>query len=347
MCTSAFDCCISNQQTLRFYLQELGSLLNEHFGLHRRTNVSQTVPSEQADKVKSTETEWREKASDVERTTQKRLERYAVQNEKAAGVERRGDIEDTGTDQESDDGVTGVGCECKNGSCLYQFRPEAIDVHREMVRDMEKDEKEMYVMETLQTIGGENTRGGKRKRVRYGYSFEGKIVCRRVYRYIFDIGDRTLRNIMCHITKNGRVPRVHGNKGRKPPRALQDDDVRYCVDFLVSYADLHGMRMTAGPRGRDEKAPVYLPAGLTKQVMHTKYLEACVVSGRRSMQLTSFKALWNQYAPHIKISSQKDDVCHRCETIRKKIVDSVTEQAKLEASRELQTHIKVCISALF
>lgn len=44
--------------------------------------------------------------------------------------------------------------------------------------------------------------------------------------------------------------------------------------------------------------------------------------------------------PHIRISTPRDDVCQKCERLRKKIVDARTEEEKLSAVREFQNHIE-------
>ena len=267
----------------------------------------------------------------------------AVGNTSVDGEERFGsDYEDHSSqgDEEEEQGLE-VRCDCSKVNCSLNFDRDRVEAHILSLREMQRDEKEMYIMGALQTIGGENTRGGKRKRMRFAYSYEGKKVCRRVFRYIFDIGHRTLKSIIKHINENGRVPRTHGNKGKKPKHALVYDDIRYCVDFLNSFAEIYGLPMPAAPRGREEEAPVYLPASMTKQEIHKKYIEACEVTNRRAMKLTAFQDTWRQCLPHIKISSPRDDVCQRCETIRKQIVDAVTEEEKIEGSRILQLHIQV------
>lgn len=74
-------------------------------------------------------------------------------------------------------------------------------------------------------------RGGKRKRVDIVYTFHGKKVCQRVYRYIYDIGQNlnNNKNILEYLKEDGPVPRVHGKKGRKAHNAHRFMDIMIAV----------------------------------------------------------------------------------------------------------------------
>ncbi|WAR08783.1 hypothetical protein MAR_018741 [Mya arenaria] len=56
-------------------------------------------------------------------------------------------------------------------------------------------------------------------------------------------------------------------------------------------------------------------------------------AGTRKLGITSFKG--------IRISGPRDDVCQTCELLRKKIVDAVLEQDKLDASSAFLEHVEV------
>ena len=44
--------------------------------------------------------------------------------------------------------------------------------------------------------------------------------------------------------------------------------------------------------------------------------------------------------PHIRISSPRDDVCQKCERLRKEIADARTEEEKLKTVTDFEEHIK-------
>jgi hypothetical protein len=232
------------------------------------------------------------------------------------------------------------GCKCQT-NCLEQFQEGIIKDHILSLRELEKGEKEMYIMGALQKVCTDDTRKGKRQRIRYRFVHDGRTICRPSFLYINDIGSKALRNLQKHMDMHGTVPRVHGNTGRKPHHALKYDDVRYCVDWLIWYASVNGLPMPAAPRGQDGEAPIMLPSALTKKELHQIYLQRCIEAGVRHLGLTSFKDVWKNCVPHIRIMTPKDDVCQKCEILRKKVADSVSEAEKLQSATLLREHVQV------
>jgi hypothetical protein len=82
-----------------------------------------------------------------------------------------------------------------------------------------------------------------------------------------------------------------------------------------------------------------LPSSNTKIGIHAQFIQSTQDTEIRAMGLTSFKNIWQKCCPHIKICTPRQDVCHICEKLRKKIIDAVTEAEKLEASDEFRQHV--------
>ena len=51
--------------------------------------------------------------------------------------------------------------------------------------------------------------------------------------------------------------RQHGNRGRKPKHSINFDDVQRVVNFVLGYAEEHGLPKPAAPRGRDDEPPIF------------------------------------------------------------------------------------------
>ena len=321
-----------------FVIQELETFYTDHFG-GSATNDTQSSVNDTDDHEADTavDQEWPDDDDQVERDTTRIEERIDTYLDGDDTVED--DANNSGNESPVSDG-NGRRCSCKV-DCVDQFDKETVSSHILGLKEMDKNEKEMYIMGSLQKVANEETRRGKRKRVRYLFRFEGKAVCRKLFCFIFDVGHKTLRGIQEHMNKNGIVPRVHGNAGKKPHHAIKYREVRHLVDFLIRYADLYGLPMPAAPRGRDEDPPIYLPSSLTKTELHKSYVAACQDTDTRALKITSYKDIWRHCVPHIRISSPKDDVCQKCEMTRKAIADAVSENDKLEAATTLRTHIEV------
>ncbi|XP_052256720.1 flagellar attachment zone protein 1-like isoform X4 [Dreissena polymorpha] len=208
------------------------------------------------------------------------------------------------TESESDDMTK---CSCKR-HCLEQFTKSDIEDHILSMQDLDKHEKEMFILESIEQSTPTRTRTGIRKRIRYRFMFDGKVVCRPIFCYLNGIGKKSLSSIQAHVNKNGFVPRVHGNRGRKPHNALQYNDIEYCVDFLIRYVESHGQPMTAEPKSQEKEIPILLPAGLTKVIVHREYEKACQESKRRVLGIGSFRSVWRSCIPHVKISNPKEEM---------------------------------------
>jgi hypothetical protein len=234
------------------------------------------------------------------------------------------------------------GCSCKK-NCLQSF--DIDDVYQQILslREMSKDEKEMYVMGSLNRAGADQneSRYGARKRVRYVYKFQGSSVCQEAFEVVFDIKHRVLENLISHIHKNGVVPRIHGNAGRSPHNSLKLENIKPAVDFILNYSDDYGLPQPAAPRGRDDDPPIYLPASTKKLAVYELYRQGCesMEPTPRILGNSSFKDIWAKCCPRIKISNPQDDVCRTCKTARNLVSSARTEDDKLAATSAYHDHL--------
>ena len=165
------------------------------------------------------------------------------------------------------------------------------------------------------------------------------MTCRRTFHLCNDIGTSALKGIMLHMLEHGVMPRNHGNMGRRPKHALCFDDAQRVVAYILNCAEREGIPLPAAPRGRDNIPPTYLPASTTKLDLFQDYQQNCA-SDIRSVKLTAFKSIWSSCVPHIRIASPRDDVCAICENLRKRVVDAIEEDDKLEATDAFGDHIR-------
>lgn len=134
---------------------------------------------------------------------------------------------------------------------------------------MEKDVKDAYVMGSINTATSPFTRKGSRSRNSYHFSFKHETICRSAFQSLFDVGKTSLSNILKHYSEKGAVPRQHGNQGRKPKHAVNFDNVQRVVNFILGYAEEHGLPQPAAPRGRDDEPSIFLPCDSSKKGIHS------------------------------------------------------------------------------
>lgn len=59
------------------------------------------------------------------------------------------------------------------------------------------------------------------------------------------------------------------------------------------------------------------------------------------MELSTFKSIWIQCVPHIKIASPRTDVCPKCESLRCNVIGAVSEEEKLIALDNYKRHVEI------
>ena len=296
-------------------------LLTEHFGQVAVAESTTNSDSEREDNFESNE------CTSPDSLIEKRISELATLHDDG---ESDDDTEIAESNVECQDFNLQFTCNCLK-NCFTTFSDIEINDNIFSMREMSKVEKEMFVMGLLQkgTFGQITQRKTERKRARFSYSFRGETICRDAFLTIFDLSNKVLSNIITHMNKNGVTQRVHGNKDRKPTHALKFIEIENAVKFIRNYADEFGIPQPAAPSGSDGIPPIYLPASDTKRAIHNKYYESCAECNIRPLKISSFEDAWLKCVPHIRISSPRDDVCQKCERLRKEIADARTEDEKL------------------
>lgn len=287
---------------------------------------------------------------DMNETEEERVYRLSQSFEFSQNNDQDGDDNDDNGDEEEDSIRTvkekvnrGCGCHFK---CYEKFQIKEIIDHIFTMRELNKDEKEMYIMGKLKSKSTGYDLIDKKRR-RYMYNYDDREICKHAFLLIHDIGEKRLKNIAYHLKKNGPIPRSHGNKGRKPNHALKFDDIKKVVNFVLRYGEENGLPLPAVPHANDfPETPILLPASTTKTDIHSIYKTACEESHGRAVELSTFKGIWLTCTPHIKIASPRSDVCSKCEKLRCKVTAAVTEEEKSRALDEFKCHIEVSKSII-
>lgn len=233
------------------------------------------------------------------------------------------------------------GCKYEK-QCFDNFSTQEIVDHIYSIRVLEKSEKEVMIMTTLNHFGFRPKPKCPRKRVKYMYTFRSQQICRSAFQIVYDVKEHTLDSLQKHVQTHGATPRIHGNKGRKAPNAIKFDEILNVVQYLQNYATQNGIPQPAGPRGGGPEPQVYLPCSDTKEAIHKQYTEDCGMTGLRALGLASFKDVWLKCTPHIKISNPRTDVCHLCEKHRNAIIrEAFGDAEKLEATINFPDHLQM------
>lgn len=312
------------EQTLSF--QEVTELYDDHFGRSVTSHADENV----ADPANTNGNELEYEEVGVEENL---IEQFLSTNESAlAAVES--------VNLEANEQITSrPNCNCQK-DCLSLFCESEVKEHIYSLRELEKSEKEFFIMGILNRLGCLHNPGTDGKLPRLEYKFRGTTVCKDAFCLLFDIGNFTLRALISHIRNNGLVKREHGNKGKRPHNALTYDDILRVVNYIRNKAEEVGLPMAAAPRGSDGLPPTYLPAAMTKSAMHAEYVACCAEEDVRVLKYSTFTETWRACCPNIKIASPRDDVCSKCELYRKQIIDARSECDKISSCAAFSRHIE-------
>ena len=228
-------------------------------------------------------------------------------------------------------------------NCFRKFDEADVEVNVLHMKELERPESDLIILGLLESGRHETALshkpGEKRQRQRFRYSFQGVEICVAAFRTLYDISEKRLKNLRKHLHEHGVTARVHGNRGRRPPNALEFADVKNCLDFIKRHADVYGIPHPAPLRGRDDVPPVFLPAHQTYKEVHAEFVALCKSEGWRAIAESTFHSIWHQCLPHIRFMTPRMDVCAVCEDLPRKVVSAAGEADKLTACRNLEEHI--------
>ncbi|XP_052284865.1 uncharacterized protein LOC127881174 isoform X2 [Dreissena polymorpha] len=233
------------------------------------------------------------------------------------------------------------GCCCLK-NCQKHFSYDQIRSSVLNMQEMSRDENGQFLMGILSNgfVCTETTKlGNKRQREKRSFAIHGKNVCKSTFMLYYDTKRTVLSNMLKHVTLHGAVPRVHGNKSRRPMHAMQLEDVQRVVHFLKNTDETIGIFYPEAPRGNDRIPVVFLPSHNTKLRIHNDYKQLCINEGVKYLRLTAFKTIWSRCVPHIKIAKLCDDVCAMCESLQTVISNAVTEIEKLDSAAAMTNHV--------
>ena len=151
------------------------------------------------------------------------------------------------------------------------------------------------------------------------------------FRHVYALSSKRLKRYRSHLEKNGLVPLVHGNTGKRPHNVLEFVVVKYCVEYITRHAEVFGIPHPAPLRGRDDTPPIFLPASQTYKSVHADFCDCCHKEGKKFVSLSTFRSIWHQTLPHIKFMTARMDVCPVCEDLRRNVMAAGSEEQKTTA----------------
>ena len=139
------------------------------------------------------------------------------------------------------------GCTCDKGPnkshCCLLFSAEHYHSMRATVAELSHDELDLLVMgqimaHTFQSprLLGHHTFTPADRKTTYGHFYhQGQRVCQDTFLFLHRISLKRFKNIKASYLATGPVPRVHGNKCRKPRHHLTFEQIKDVIQYILTY----------------------------------------------------------------------------------------------------------------
>lgn len=146
------------------------------------------------------------------------------------------------------------------------------------------------------------------------YNYDDCEICKYVFLFIYDIGEKRLKNIVYYFKKNGFILRLYGNKGRKLNNVLKFDDIKKVVNFVLRYGEENGFLLFVVFYVNDFlEILILLFVLMIKIDIYLIYKIVCEEIYGRVVEFLIFKGIWLMCIFYIKIVLFRLDVCLKCE----------------------------------
>ena len=244
-------------------------------------------------------------------------------------------------------------CSCKlnqGQSCSTQFMVDELQNVRLGFMELTREELDVAILAKLSCgmhLSALTSRSRKkaqteRKAQRTDFYFHGSRICRDTFKFIHNISQDKLTNLIKHYKEKGVQPRVHKNSKRRPPNALKLEETRAAVDFILNYAEAN-CNILPGRAPRHWRTDLkLLPSSCSKRKVYDQYCSAVENVGMRKVALRTFRHLWAKLVPFVSTMRPATDLCWFCQKNLYKITRSANlhDEEKTATIREAEAHLE-------
>lgn len=113
-------------------------------------------------------------------------------------------------------------------------------------------------------------------------------LCRKTFLFLHKVGEFHFKAIKSSYLTGGLVPRVHKHKGRVAPNAVQLDDMRAILTFVMQYAENNAILLPGRIPGYKRDDIQLLPCTTAKRAVWRLYQESAELLSLGSLSYSFF-----------------------------------------------------------
>jgi len=220
---------------------------------------------------------------------------------------------------------------CFHDDSLLLNENELLHFKREF-NFLSSKEQEIFILTLLQEARQPSTnkpvrpRGKITNRIRLTLHYQmypfGR-VCRLVFRNLFSISDKKLRNLITYLkTFNFPSPRCHGNTGRTPKQTLAPEIRIRIENWIMNFAMRVGEPNWRTISSESNINLIFLPACYTISMLYSLCLED---TGHQFSRSTFYSIFNSDTCKHVRIRNPRSDMCDTCDLLRS-ILNSIAHK---------------------
>jgi hypothetical protein len=175
-------------------------------------------------------------------------------------------------------------------------------------------------------------------------------VCKEAFIRAFNIGSHRLRILHC-MSLNGDLSwPVHGNTAKKPHNETLPETIDKVKIFVENMIDIYGLPSPGGMKASQEE--ICLPGSFSKYSIWTDYRQALKDKQTQKnkqekdnvpeeiISYELFRRYMDEGFPNVSFQSARTDLCDLCDKLQEKLVHERKEEALVEITEALQTHLR-------
>src|SRR2546429_5493813 len=99
---------------------------------------------------------------------------------------------------------------------------------------------------------------------------------------------------------------------------IDKDAATVVKNFLLNYAEVHGLPSPVRNVNRVTLSIIFLPAEMSYRSVHRDFLAGLEDNNNKlhNLKYDAFRKLWHQLTPNIQIMSPRTDLCDTCQHLR-------------------------------
>lgn len=238
------------------------------------------------------------------------------------------------------------GCGChlgnSNGPCSKQFEDEVLVSNLLNVMELTTAELDLVILASIQAFTKSEEIGDKRTRTpRCAFLYKSRTICKAMFLRLYGISEMRFRNLREHYEANGLVPRTHGNTKRLPWNSLSQSSTEDIKSFIENYAEENAFSLPGRIPGYKDDDIRLLSSCETKTHVWKSYVSTCETAGKKSIGLTKFLYIWQQFFPNVVVAKPRTDLCMTCQqnTVKLQKAVNASDAEKSDCIVKQQEHL--------